>query len=153
MANSSKGADILISNERPRNWRYTYSAGPIRSRFLLYLRDHQKIMGTRCSLCGRVYVPARSICLECYKDMKEWVEVSKRGVLQTYTIVYKQSPIISCDRSFAMGVIKLDGADTGIIHKLGQVEFTEIRIGMRLEAVFANLRKGDIRDIVYFKPI
>ena len=109
-----------------------------------------------CSLediCGRVYIPARSVCLECYEDMKEWVEVSKRGVLETYTIVYQQSPIVPFDTPFTMGVIKLDGADTGLVHRVAEVDLAQIRIGMRVEAVFADSPKGDIRDILYFKPV
>lgn len=152
MGNPLKGIDILTSNARPRSWRYTYSAGPVRSRFLLYLRDHQKIMSTRCSHCGRVYTPARSVCLNCYEDLKEWVEVSKSGVLETYTIVYQQSPIFPSENPFAMGVVKLDGSDTGLVHRLGEVDLAKIKIGMRLEAVFAESPRGDIRDISYFKP-
>ena len=105
MVDPLKGIDILTSSERPRSWRYTSSAGPIRSKFLLYLRDQQKIMGTKCSICGRVYIPARSVCLECHEDMEEWIEVSKSGVLETYTIVYEQSPIPPSGSPFAMGVI------------------------------------------------
>ncbi len=153
MTDPLKGIDILTSKDRPRSWRYTNSAGPVRSKFLLFLRDQQKIMGTRCPTCGRVYVPARSVCLKCYEDMEEWVEVGKRGVLETYTIVYQESPILPPERPFAIGVIKLDGADTGLVHRLGEVDFGEIRIGMELEAVFAELRKGDIRDILYFRPV
>lgn len=153
MGNPLEGVHVLTSNERPRRWRYTCSAGPIRSRFLLYLRDQQKIMGTRCSICGRVYVPARPLCLQCYEDMGEWVEVSKRGVLETYTILYQKSPVIPEKGPYAIGVIKLEGADTGLVHRLGEADFSQIRIGMRLEAVFAKLRKGDIRDILYFRPV
>ena len=153
MGDPLRGIHILTSTERPRSWRYTCSAGPVRSKFLLYLRDQQKLMGTKCSICGRVYMPARSVCLECYEDMEEWVEVSKRGVLETYTIRYEQSPLFPSDRQLAIGVIKLDGADTGLVHRLGEVDVTHIRIGMRLEAVFADLPKGDIRDIRYFRPI
>ena len=153
MGDPLKGINILTSSERPRAWRYSASAGAVRSEFLLCLRDQQKIMGTRCSICGRVYIPARSVCLECYEDMKEWVEVSKRGVLETYTIVYQQSPIVPFDTPFTMGVIKLDGADTGLVHRVAEVELAQIRIGMRVEAVFADSPKGDIRDILYFKPI
>ncbi len=148
-----KGVHTLTSNKRPRSWRYTHSAGPVRSKFLLYLRDQQKLMGTKCSICGRVYMPARSVCLECYEDMEEWVEVSKEGVLETYTIRYEQSPMFPSGGPIAMGVIKLDGADTGFVHRLGEVDFKEIRIGMRLEAVFSDLPRGDIRDIRYFRPI
>jgi uncharacterized OB-fold protein len=143
----------IIGDERPRVMRYSYSAGPVRSKFLLSLRDQQKILGTRCPTCGRVYVPARSSCPKCFENLEEWVEVSHEGILESYTIVYKSEPIHITDTPFALGIIKLNGADTGIVHRLGEIDFKKIRIGMRVRAVFNEERKGDIRDIKYFKPV
>jgi uncharacterized OB-fold protein len=85
--------------------------------------------------------------------MEGWAEVSPEGILETYTIVYKSEPVHTVDVPFAFGIIKLDGADTGIVHRLGEIDLKKIRIGMRLRAVFSEERKGDIRDIRYFKPV
>jgi uncharacterized OB-fold protein len=142
----------IVGDERPRIMRFSYSAGPVRSKFLLSLRDHQKILGTRCGGCGRVYVPARSTCPKCFENLEEWVEVSDEGTLETYTIVYEPEPVHITDAPFAFGIIKLDGANTGIVHTLGEIDFENIRIGMRMRAVFNEVRQGDIRDIKYFKP-
>ena len=71
----------------------TYSAGAVGSRFLVELRDRKRIMGTRCPSCNRVYVPARSICRDCFAQLDEWVEVSNKGTLLTYSIEYGQKPI------------------------------------------------------------
>ena len=119
----------IMGDERPRVMRYSYSAGPVRSKFLLSLRDQQKILGTRCPGCGRVYVPARSTCPKCFEDMEEWVEVSHEGILETYTIVYKSEPTHIADAPFAVGIIKLDGADTGIVHRLGEIDFKRSVLG------------------------
>jgi len=143
----------IIGEDRPLVMRNSYSAGPVRSKFLLSLRDQQKILATRCAGCGRVYVPARSSCPKCFEDMEEWVEVSPEGILETYTIVYQSEPIHIADVPFALGVIKLGGADTSIVHRLGEVDLKKIRIGMSVKAVFNEERKGDIRDIQYFKPV
>jgi uncharacterized OB-fold protein len=143
----------LISDERPRIWRYSYSAGPVRSKFLFHLRDKQMIIGTKCPTCRMVYVPARSTCIKCYEDMEEWVEISNEGTLETYTIVYEPQPIYHTDPPFAIGIIKLDGADTGLVHRLREVDYKKIHIGMRVKAVFEDEVKGDIRDIKYFEPI
>jgi len=153
MSQPLKDVVRIIADERPRVMRNSYSAGPVRSKFLLSLRDQQKILATRCPGCGRVYVPARSSCPRCFEDMKEWVEVSPEGILETYTIVYQSEPIHIADVPFALGVIKLGGADTSIVHRLGEVDFKKIRIGMKVTAVFNEERKGDIRDIRYFKPV
>jgi len=56
------------------------------------------------------------------------------------------------DAPYPVGIIKLDGADTGMCHLLGEVVPEDIKIGMRVEAVFQEQRKGNILDIAYFKP-
>jgi len=66
--------------------------------------------------------------------------------------VYESQPTHITASPFVFGTIKLDGADTGIIHLLGEIDFEKIRIGMRVKAVFNEERKGDIRDIKYFRP-
>lgn len=153
MSQPLKDIETIISDERPRIIRYSYSAGPTRSKFLLSLRDQQKILGTRCPACSRVHVPARSTCPKCFENMEGTVEVSHEGILESYTVVHKSEPIHIADPPFALGIIKLDGADTGMVHRLGEVDFKKIRIGMRVRAVFNEERKGDIRDIKYFKPV
>jgi uncharacterized OB-fold protein len=54
---------------------------------------------------------------------------------------------------FAYGIILLDGASTGMVHFLGEVDFEEIKPGIRVEAVFKDERIGDILDIRYFRPV
>jgi uncharacterized OB-fold protein len=51
-------------------------------------------------------------------------------------------------------VIAIDGSDGGFLHTLGEVEPDEIRIAMRVEAVWKPVseRTGSILDIAYFRP-
>jgi uncharacterized OB-fold protein len=52
-------------------------------------------------------------------------------------------------------VIRLDGAsEGGFLHKLGEVDPDDVRIGMAVEAVWKPLaeRTGSILDIAYFRP-
>jgi hypothetical protein len=51
------------------------------------------------------------------------------------------------------GIIQLDGADTGFVHMLGEVDPEQLRVGMRVQAVFKKEREGNILDIKYFKPL
>lgn len=41
----------------------------------------------------------------------------------------------------------------GLVHLLGEVDLEQLRIGMRLQAVFKEERVGSILDIKYFKPL
>ena len=130
-----------------------YSAGAVGSRFLIEMRDKKRIMGTRCPTCNRVYVPARSICKDCFGQLDEWVEVSDKGTVLTYTVCNQPNPVQPVETPLVYGIIQLDGADTGLVHMLGEVDPEQLRIGMRVQAVFKEQREASILDIKYFKPL
>ena len=132
---------------------YRYSAGTAGSRFFVALKDNKRIMGIRCPQCDRVYVPPRSSCLHCFERLSEWVELTGKGTLESYTVVYYSLPVHPVSPPFIFAVIKLDGADSGLTHILDEVEPGEVKIGMRVQAVFREKREGNILDIQYFKPI
>ena len=130
-----------------------YTAGAVGSRFLIELRDNKKIMGTKCPACDLVYVPARSVCKYCFAQLDQFVEVSDRGTLQTYTVACQQNGVGPVDPPIIYGIIQLDGASTGLVHMLGEVDLEELQVGMRVKAVFKEKRVGSILDIKYFKPL
>lgn len=130
-----------------------YDVGRIGTRFLAELRDNKKILGIRCPVCNRVYVPPRLTCKDCFTELEEWVELSDKGTLLTYTIVHTPGANQPVEPPYIIGVIQLDGADTGLIHIVGQTSFEQLSVGMRLQAVFNEEREGNIRDIRHFKPL
>ena len=132
---------------------YRYSMGPVASRFFIEMRDHKKIFGIKCPKCSRVYVPPRSTCGRCFEELSEWVEVKEQGTVETFTRVHYSSPVQPIPAPFFYGIIKLDGADTGFPHFIGDTRGKEPRIGMRVQAVFREDRKGNMLDILYFKEI
>jgi len=133
----------------------TYSAGAVGSRFLVELRDNKKIMGTRCPNCNRVYVPARSVCRDCFGELSEWVEVSQKGTLLTYTVAHQSNPVQPVPTPIVYGIVQLDGADTGFVHMLGEVDPEKLKAGTKVKAVFKvkKERVASILDIKYFKPL
>ncbi len=147
-----EGMDVWIYHGQV-NIPNSYSAGAVGSRFLIELRDKKRIMGTRCPACNRVYVPARSICKDCFAQLDEWVEVSNKGTVLTYSIEYEPKPIQPVEPPVIYGIIQLDGADTGLVHMLGEVDPEQLRVGMRVQAVFSDERVASIMDIKYFKPL
>ena len=132
---------------------YTWWAGDTASKFLVSLRDEQKIKGTRCGSCNKVYIPPRKTCPTCFTENSEWVDVSDEGTLVSYTVTRKQLASIPRKVPVIYGLIKLDGADTSILHFIDDVPSEELKIGMRLKAEFSKDRTGTIRDISHFKPV
>ena len=121
--------------------------------FLSQIRDNKTIMGIKCPGCKNVYVPPRSHCPTCFAKLTEWVKLSGKGTLETYTIVRYKEQYMPKEPPYAYGVIKLDGATTGIVHLIGGVDLNKIKVGMKMEPVFKEQREGSILDIEYFKPV
>ena len=141
------------------NLPFRHTAGRFASRFFRELRDSQKIYGVRCPQCRRVLLPPRPMCERCFASIDEWVEVGHQGTLEAYTICYV--PFLGLPPPpVGMVVVKLDGADTCLQHILSGVDLSDpdkarevVKIGMRVEAVWREQRRGEILDIQYFKPI
>ena len=133
--------------------KYNWWLGKVGSRFYKELRDRCKIWGIKCPRCQVVYVPPKENCPKCFHQMNNWVELGNAGTLITYTVVRYPEPSIQPQKPpFALGIIRLDGAHTGFPHLLGEIDLEKIRIGMRVQAVFQDVRKGNLLDIKYFKP-
>ena len=79
--------------------------------------------------------------------------MSDKGTLITYTVCHQPSRVQPVEPPIVYGIIQLDGADTGIVHMLGEVDLEQLRIGMRVQAVFKENRQASILDIKYFKPM
>lgn len=146
---------MYLSAERWVGIDCKYSAGKTGTRFLTELRDNKRIMGTKCLECNRVYVPARPVCPSCLSTKQEWVEVGPNGTLETYTISIREESmrVFSMPGHIAFGIIKLDGADVGLIHYIAGCPFENLVNGMRVQAVFKEERKGSILDISHFRPV
>ena len=75
------------------------------------------------------------------------------AAVEIYTVVRRDTGIMPVEPPFVYGVIKLDGADTGLVHIVGEVTPEEVKEGMRVKAVFEEERTGKILDVKYFKPV
>jgi uncharacterized OB-fold protein len=154
MSDQFKGIEPMVYNSKI-NVPYSWWAGDTATRFFISLRDDKKITATKCGSCGRVFLPPRKLCPACFTENTEWVEVSDEGTVVSFAVARRQLEAIPKNKKVPViwGLIKLDGADTALLHYLEGVHPDKIKIGMRVKAVFAEARKGTIRDISHFKPV
>ncbi len=129
-----------------------YFAGAMGSLFYTTLRDERRILGVRCETCNRVLWPPRTTCGRCFSQLGEsdLLEIGPEGVLETFTRVQYSEPVHPKQGPLIYGIIKLDGADTGMTHLIEGVPFGSLRVGMRMKPVFAETGKADILDIACF---
>jgi len=134
--------------------RYLYTCGIAAERFFREIKDHGTIKGLRCHECDVVHLPPSIYCDRCFSPLEDWVEVGPRGSLHSFTISYLNRDGTRREEPTLLGIIKIDGTEGALIHRLGEVELHELEIGMPMEAVFKEPgeRQGSILDILYFRP-
>lgn len=141
--------------EQPFRW----SAGTYGSRFLTAIRDDGTFTGIKCPKCGHVYVPLRRVCGPCFTEMTELVPVSNEGTLVTFSVVSFGfvDPSTGKHRAVPYGyaVIKLDGADSYLIHFIDETDPAKMKAGDRVRAVFEDEgeRTGSMLDIKHFELV
>jgi uncharacterized OB-fold protein len=133
---------------------YTYFAGRVGSTFITTIRDKHKIMGVKCNTCDKVFVPPRQTCERCLEDIREnWVELGNTGEVVNFTVVRYEDKHLPRKVPFVLALIKLDGADTPLVHILEGVDPDGVEIGMKVQAVFASKTTHTILDIDHFVPV
>lgn len=132
---------------------YDYVAGDNKARYLQALKD-KRILGSKCSATGKVFVPPLINSPESFAPCTEFVDVPDRGVVTTFCIV--NIPVIgrSLELPYVAASVALDGAAISIFALIQECKPEDARMGMRVEAVWKpdGERQGDHEDILYFRP-
>ena len=141
----------VLSAPHIMEFPYTRSTGPVVGAFLTGLRD-RKVLGYR-SADGSVVCPPPEfdVTTNAPVDAAELVEVGPEGVVTSWSwnpVPRDGNPF---DRPFAWALVKLDGADSSMLHAL-DAERDAISTGMRVRVRWADERVGFINDIACFEP-
>jgi uncharacterized protein len=139
-----------LTAELDISFDYTRSLGQTLGRFMTGLRDRQ-VLGGRGS-DGRVHVPPPEYDPVTAEPVTDLVEVCDTGTVTSWS--WMASPLEGqpLDRPFAWVLVRLDGADTAMVHALEAGSPAEVRTGMRVRVRWAQETVGSIRDIACFVP-
>jgi hypothetical protein len=149
---------VLTTRWVPR-LEYAWDNGIAIGRYLAELKNG-RIIATKCHGCHRIMLPPRTFCELCWRPTDEWVYVRDTGRINTFVVSHidwKAGRLPKGQRYYTPAVIEIDGASPGmgILHMIEEIEPYEIKMGMRVKAVWrpAEERIGAITDIKYFKPV
>ena len=132
---------------------YQYYAGATTSKFIVALRDEKKILGVKCAKCNKVFIPPRQTCERCFSKLTDnWVELEPTGEVTGFTVIRYAEPYQPKQPPYVLALVKLDGADTPIVHLLECGAADNAKVGMRVRAVFAGEHRDNLLQIVHFVP-
>ena len=149
---TSQGSPVQIDDHEPPlsaplklSFDYTRSVGPTLSQFFTALRE-RRIVGNRGS-DGRVHVPPAEYDPVTYEQLTEIVPVASVGTVVSWT--WQPEPLEGqpLDRPFAWALIKLDGADTPMVHAVDTGgDPDKVRAGSRVQAKWRPARPAPTGD-------
>jgi uncharacterized OB-fold protein len=152
----SRSGDVQEAVTRvvtPVSLDYEYAASPEESAFYRGLLEG-KIVGQRCPTCRKVYVPPRSACPVDGVAPDELVELPDTGTLTTFCIVNVPYLGQKITPPYVSAYVLLDGADIAFLHLILDIPADEVRMGMRVKAVWKPRDEWgtSIENIDHFSP-
>jgi uncharacterized OB-fold protein len=129
----------------PVRLHYEHTASPGESAYLRGLAG-RRILGQRCGVCGQVYVPPRGTCPADGVPTREEVELPETGTVTTFCVVNVGYPGQRVTPPYVAAAVLLDGADIAFQHLVLGCEPGEVRMGLRVRAVW------DDSGISHFAP-
>jgi uncharacterized OB-fold protein len=141
--------DVLVA-PNILEYPYTRTVGPVLGRFMTGLREG-RIEGVRAE-DGRVLVPPAEYDPVTSEPLDEFVEVGQAGVVTTWAWISEPRANQPLDHPFAWALIKLDSADTALLHAVDAGDEARMATGMRVRVQWRAERAGEIQDIACFVP-
>ena len=146
----SEAIPAVYTSPHILEYPYQHSAGPVLSSFITALRDGV-ILGIKGDQ-GRVIVPPTEYDPDTSEETSGLVEVGPGGVVESFAFVAEPLERHALDTPFAWALIKLDGADTAMLHLIDVGAASDVTVGARVTADFrpADARVGSVTDIRAF---
>jgi uncharacterized protein len=137
----------------PVRLRYEHTASPGESAYLRGLAEG-RLLGQRCRVCGQVYVPQRGTCPADGVPMADEVELPDTGTVTTFCVVNVGYPGQRVTPPYVAAAVLLDGADIAFQHLVLGCDASEVRMGMRVRAVWKppEERAATGGSITHFAP-
>lgn len=127
--------------------------------FYTFLSEN-RLMGSSCTSCQRVYLPPRAVCPYCHGTSMEWHEFSGKGELAAFTSVnigpsFMNAAGYSREHPYLTGIVRLQEGVMISARLLGMEPSPPeaIAIGTPLEAVYLEEGPDEQHHVVLaFKP-
>ena len=143
------GVDEVLRGPHVLEYPYRRSLGPVLGRFFNGLLE-RKLVGIRTK-SGTVLVPPQEYDPQTSEALDEFVDVGPAGEVVSWSWVSKPRAKQPLDRPFAFALIRLDGADTPMLHAVDAGEESRLVAGVRVVPRWAEKPSGGILDIECFE--
>ncbi|WP_292980567.1 OB-fold nucleic acid binding domain-containing protein [Mycobacterium sp.] len=116
--------------------------------------EEGKLLGARTGDSGKVYFPPKEADPATGLVLDNFIELPDKGTVTTFAIINIPFAGQRIKPPYVAAYVLLDGADIAFLHLIQEIDATEVRMGMRVEAVWKPREEWGlgIDNIEYFKP-
>jgi uncharacterized protein len=141
----------ILSAPLVLEYPFSRTVGAVQSAFLTGLREGL-VLGVR-GADGRVICPPVEYDPVTSDELTELVGLPARGTVTTWSWEPEPRPGQPLDHPFAWALVRMDGADTGLLHAVDAGSAGAMRTGMAVRVRWRDEREGAITDIACFEPV
>ena len=130
------GVEPVQSVVTPVRLEYTYTPGRALSQYLMAMAE-KRIIGERCPITAQVFVPPRGVSPLAGTATSGPVELPDTGYVESFNVTrvpIERRPDLK--PPYCSAWIVLDGASVGFLGLVIRIAPEEVRIGMRVRAVW-----------------
>lgn len=106
-------------------------------------KEH-RLVGAKCGNCGTFRLPPSPMCPKCHSQQIDWVQLSGKGTIYTYTIITRAMfPSMEPHIPYVPAVISLDGAGgTRLVSNIVGARVGDIAIGGKVRVIWEDHTDG-----------
>ena len=130
-----------------------HTASQPESAFLRAL-EQGKLLGARTGADGKVYFPPKEANPATGQPLDQYIELADTGTVTTFAIINIPFAGQRIKPPYVAAYVLLDGADIPVLHLVADIEADQVRMGMRVQAVWKPREEWGlgIDNIEYFRP-
>jgi uncharacterized OB-fold protein len=154
VAATSDELDPVTMIVTPVSLEIQHTASHEESVYLRALKEG-RLIGARTGKHGKVYFPPHGADPATGQLTTEDVELPDKGIVTTFAII--NIPFLGqrIEPPYVAAYILLDGADIAFLHLILEIDAADVRMGMKVEAVWKPREEwglAGIDNIEYFRP-
>ncbi len=110
--------------------------------------------GSKCTNCGTVYFPPRSVCPQCThhrQSIEKMVrsQLSGEGEVLSYTVVHEPAEGFEMQVPYVLALVKTPEGPV-LTGQVVDVRPGEVRIGLKVRATFRKLREEGKSGVIHY---
>ena len=114
---------------------FTFWVGLVMDKFFDGTQE-QKLIGTKCSKCGKIFLPPRNRCGDCFAKAEEFVNLPETGTLLNFTATpwtISERRSRKGKKDTLVGLVQVDETDSGFITEIINTTEDKLEEGMKLK--------------------